>query len=241
MGPFLFCDLVDYDLYERFLLMSYATKLLLTSRQYANDAEKLIALFLKKTEDRCGQEVFTTNMHSLSHLTWQVKMWRHYGPLWSSSAIMFDSANHLPKTTFTGTVNHLRLLVERYLRNKTERDKVPDNDLLKDLCLSMRNEKKCESEKIRTVQGSSVKIFSIIWGSRCSTSKFAIRKKKTHLFLFFRRSIEIRIDQFYSMSGSNFARIVLFNVIKSFKPQQSRVDFYSYVEVKPSCETLCVM
>ena len=173
VGPVLFCDLAGYDLYERFHLLSYATKLLLTSRQYANDAEKLIALFLKKTEDRCGQEVFTANMHSLSHLTWQVK---NYGPPWSSSAIMFESANHLLKTKFTGTVNHLRLLVERYVRNKAERDKVPDNDLLKDLCLSMRNEKKCESEKICTVQRSSVKFF--FDNLRFKMFNFQIRNKK---------------------------------------------------------------
>ena len=181
---------MDYDLYERFHLMSYATKLLLTSRQNANDAEKLIALFLKKTEDRCGQAVFTANMHSLSHLTWQVK---NYGQLWSSFAIMFESANHLLKTKLTGTVNHLRLLVERYVRNKTERDKVPDNDLLKDLCLSMRNEKKCEIGKIRTVQGSSVKMFFDNLSFKMFNFQIRNKKKENSFVSFFlRRSIEIR-------------------------------------------------
>ena len=173
VGHVPFCHLVDYDLYERFHLMSYATKLLLTSRQYANDAEKLIALFLKKTEDRCGQEVFTANMHSLSHLTWQVK---NYRPLWSSSAIMFESANHILKKIFTCTLHHRRLLVERYVRNKTERDKKPDNDLLGDLFPSLRNEKKCESEKFRTVQRPSVKSF--FDNPRFKMFNFQTRNKK---------------------------------------------------------------
>ena len=103
-GPVLSCDLVDSDLYERFHLIVYATNLHLTSRQYSNDAEKLISLFLKKTEDRNGQEVLTANLHPLNHLTMQVK---NCCPLWSSSAIKFESANYLLTRNFIGTVNHL--------------------------------------------------------------------------------------------------------------------------------------
>ena len=178
VGPVLSCDLVDSVLYERFHLMSYATNRHLTSRQYANDAERLISLFLKKTEDRNGQEVFTANFHSFNHLTMQVK---NHGPLWSSSAIMFESANYLLQTKFNGTVNHL-WLVERYVRNKTEQNKVPDNDFLRDFCLSM------QKRKNRIVKGSSVKIF--LDNLRFKVFNFKTGKKRTHFF--FRRSVEIR-------------------------------------------------
>jgi len=46
-----------------------------------------------------------------------------FGPLWSTSAVMFESANYLLKKTFSGSVNHMDLLVERYIRNKVSRRK----------------------------------------------------------------------------------------------------------------------
>ena len=44
-----------------------------------------------------------------------------FGPLWTTSAFMFESANYLLKKTFCGSVNHLDLVIERYLRNKSVR------------------------------------------------------------------------------------------------------------------------
>ena len=128
VSPVVFYEFIDYDLYESFQFLSYATKLLLTSANYADDADKLIQIFLKITEDRFDAEVFVANIHSLNHLSWQVKS---HGPLWCSFAIILESANHLLKTKFTGTVNHLRVLVERYLRNTAKRKETPANYLLK--------------------------------------------------------------------------------------------------------------
>ena len=54
-------------------------------------------------------------MHSLRHLAWQAK---NFGPLWTTSATAFESAHHILAVKFTGSVNHLELLVERYSRCK---------------------------------------------------------------------------------------------------------------------------
>ena len=44
--------------------------------------------------------------------------------------MMFESANYLLQSKFTGTVNHLQLLVERYIRNKDSyRREIGDNKL----------------------------------------------------------------------------------------------------------------
>ena len=78
-------------------------------------------------------------MHSLNHLPWQVKK---FGPEWCTSAKMLESANHLLKAKLSGTVNHLRLIVEMYNRYKSVKRRKPVKDALHDLCLNLRKEKK---------------------------------------------------------------------------------------------------
>ena len=52
--------------------------------------------------------------HLTRHLAWQCKF---FGPLWTTPATMFESANnHLIKTS-TGTVNTCSLIFKRYIRN----------------------------------------------------------------------------------------------------------------------------
>ena len=99
-------------------------------------ADNLIQLFLKRTEDAYSDIVFSPNLHSLNHLAWQVK---NFGPLWSCSSMMFESANYLLKTKFTGTVNILPLVVERYHRNKDTLKQHVEEDSLADLCHQFRN------------------------------------------------------------------------------------------------------
>ena len=57
----------------------------------------------------------TYKLHSLQHLAWQVK---NFGPLWTTSATAFEPAHHILAVKFTGCVNHLEFLVERYSRCK---------------------------------------------------------------------------------------------------------------------------
>ena len=55
------------------------------------------------------------NFHLLRHLAWQCKL---FGPLWTTSATMFESANNHLIKTLTGTVNTCSLIVKRYIRNR---------------------------------------------------------------------------------------------------------------------------
>ena len=82
---------------------------------YVDEADNLIQSFLTKLKTSHSEEVFTPNVHAMLHLAWQVGSLR---PLWTTSAMMFESANYILQSKFTGTVNHLQLLVERYIRNK---------------------------------------------------------------------------------------------------------------------------
>ena len=109
--------------------LSYAIRLLLESDKYLIECDQLIIDFCTGLGvlDRAEQ---TFNLHSLRHLTWQV---RNYGPLWTASWFAFQSAHHSLVSTFTGSVNHLRLLVERYLVKKSVLGSNIENDALFDL------------------------------------------------------------------------------------------------------------
>ena len=55
------------------------------------------------------------NYHFLRHLAWQCAT---FGPLWTTSATMFENANNHLIRTLTGTVNTCSLIVSRYIRNR---------------------------------------------------------------------------------------------------------------------------
>ena len=61
------------------------------------------------------EKMDTINFHLLRHLSWQVE---NVGPLFTTSAAMFESANRLLIAPLTGTVNHCQLMVCRFLRAK---------------------------------------------------------------------------------------------------------------------------
>ena len=146
MGPIVLRGLISPALNERLHLLSYFTRLLLSSIIFVNEADKLIKKFLNQMEEICGTNVFSPNVHSLNHLSWHVK---NYGPLWCTSAIMFESANYLLKTKFTGTVNLLRLIVEWYNRNKKIRREMPSNDALFGFCQKLRRERATMQPSLR--------------------------------------------------------------------------------------------
>ena len=115
LGPPILYGKVSKVAYTRFMLLSYSIRLLLTNSCYCDEAEPLIKKFLDLTVAQYDEYCFTIKVHFLNHLSWQV---RNYGPLWCTSAFMFESANHLLSRPFTGTVNHLDLITEQFLRRK---------------------------------------------------------------------------------------------------------------------------
>ena len=133
VGPSVLPFSISPALCERLYLLRYFTRLLLSSNIFVNEADKLI-----KVSAPNRRNVFSPNVHSLSHLCWEVKK---YGPPGCISAITFESANYLLKTKFTETVNHLRMIVERYNRNKNIRQEMPANDTLLGFCQKFRRER----------------------------------------------------------------------------------------------------
>ena len=55
------------------------------------------------------------NFHLLRHLAWQCKT---FGPLWTTSATMFENANNHLIKTLTASFNTCSLIVSRYIRNR---------------------------------------------------------------------------------------------------------------------------
>ena len=138
VGPAVFRSFVNKSLYERFHLLSYSTRLLLFSSEHCRVAENLFERFHLLTAEAHSDKVFSANIRSVNHLVCQVSC---FGPLWCTSAIMFESANYLLRCKFTGTVCHLKVLVDRYIRNKNSCCENPRKDTLYDLCLSLRERK----------------------------------------------------------------------------------------------------
>ena len=106
----------------------------MTSSDYAKGAEKHLDRLLDMTQEDHSEGVFFRKGARTDASTWQV---RNYGPLWTTSGMMFESAYYLLSSIFTGTVNHLSLLVERYHKSKDLRPATLENDRLAKFCNEM--------------------------------------------------------------------------------------------------------
>ena len=229
----MFKSYIQSELYERFHLLSYVTRLLLISKKYADEAHKLIKVFLKKTEETFDSQVFTANVHSFNHLAWQVK---NFGPLWCTSAMMFESANYLFRTKFTGTVNHLRLIVERYLRNKADRRRLPEKDALESFRLELRREK---TEEVQKDSNTSGKLFFEKFRYKTFTLR-ASKYENANSFISFMHNNLVSygiVCSFYKLFGANYAVVQRLKVNSSGKPSLSSVDAVS-LEVTETAEEL---
>ena len=51
IGPVLFSFALNDQFYERFMSLSYSVRQMMISADYAEDAKRLVSLFLKKTKD----------------------------------------------------------------------------------------------------------------------------------------------------------------------------------------------
>ena len=193
--------------------------------------------FHKITEENRGLDVFSANMHSINHLPWQVK---NFGPLWCTSATMFESANHLLKAKFSGTVNHLRLIVEWYNRYKSIKQRKPVKDALHDLYSILRKEKKsfqpnhCVQRNWRS--GSAEKF----WFDTCSIKNFnvqSISKSEPNAYVsLMSEGDELfgAIEIFFSFASTNYAVVSCFAVIECVKPKNVDLNIFSFIHVKLS-------
>ena len=235
-GPVLFSFSINDELYERFMLLSYSIRLMMLSRDYLPNAEKQLNCFLMKTKEQFGEQTFSANLHSLTHLPWQV---RHFGPLWTVSAMMFESANYLLQSNFSGTVNHLPLLVERYQRNKQSMKTSVTNDNLRNFCHRLRNTKNfrrklCLTNIPKDLTGSGDVFYSNCFSGLLMLDSLAHSTSKNSCFCF-RTESKKRYGQariFFVSDGIKKVSVQLFDVIRRYKSSMtSKIDVDSYVQV----------
>ena len=76
----------------------------------------LIEAFCKNIHFKFPSRPFESiKFHLLRHLAWQCET---IGPLWTTSAFLFESANHFLIKPVTGTVKTCKFLVQRYIWNR---------------------------------------------------------------------------------------------------------------------------
>ncbi len=127
----------DMKVYRRNLMrLVFATRQLYESCNKADVCGFLLERFCSSVVRKLKDKKFSgINFHSLRHLAWQVE---NIGPLWTTSAFGFESANNQLLMTFTGNKNFGDLLVKRYIRNREIIRADPQDDQLTDFIHSLR-------------------------------------------------------------------------------------------------------
>ena len=80
-----------------------------------NSAEACLTKFVIQVEELYGLKCCSFNVHQLIHLAQSVK---DCGPLWSSSAFIFESNNHVLNKMFHGTQYVPNQIVESFIRKR---------------------------------------------------------------------------------------------------------------------------
>lgn len=118
-GPIVLKGVIDDDLYNHFMLLHIAIKILVDNelcREFSSYARDLILLFVKQCEEYYGIEFMSYNVHNLIHLTDDVE---RNGPLDSFS--LFDFENMLQE--IKGVLRKHDKPLEQIIRRLEEREK----------------------------------------------------------------------------------------------------------------------
>ena len=118
-GPIVLKGVIDDDLYNHFMLLHIAVKILVDNelcREFSSYARDLILLFVKQCEEYYGIEFMSYNVHNLIHLTDDVE---RNGPLDSFS--LFDFENMLQE--IKGVLRKHDRPLEQIIRRLEEREK----------------------------------------------------------------------------------------------------------------------
>ena len=118
VGPVVFKDHIDKNLYKHSMKLIVAVRLLLESccesdlveaDDLLNDfCEEIVSIFQ-------NEKIETINVHLLRHLVYQT---RRFGTLFIFSAMSFESANRLMRSTATGTHSFCSLICRRYVQKQ---------------------------------------------------------------------------------------------------------------------------
>ena len=104
-----------------------------------------------------GRNFESINFHLLRHLAWQCET---FGPLWTTSASLFESANHYLIRPVTGTLNTCKLLVQRFIRNRELLTSELENDSLKPFIEDLFGRKRLVKDDYCLVKTSSVELLA---------------------------------------------------------------------------------
>ena len=210
----------------------------MVSREHTDEAERLIFDFLEKTKAQYSDTVFSANTHSLMHLAWQVKQ---FGPLWCASSMMFESANYLLQSKFTGSVNHLPLVIERYHRSKQSlRESVRHHKLL-DYCNSLRKtskffRKRAISNGVPDDLCNAGDLFYSNYQSSAFHLDSLAHSSSFNSFISFKHNNKLRFGQirlFFNKNGAEMIGVYQFKVVQTTKcPTPVSCELYSFVKVE---------
>ena len=92
----------------------FAVRVLYDRAEEFKLCDELLNEFCLSMSEKTGK-FESINFHLLRHLAWQAKS---YGPLFTTSTSMFESANHWLIAPLTCTVNHCELMTSRFLRRR---------------------------------------------------------------------------------------------------------------------------
>ena len=134
VGPIVFFETIENSLYEQMSILVYSLRLLMENSSSGNVkmAESLLKQFCENVVDTFGgnARIETINMHSLRHLADQV---RRFGPLFTCSAMSFESANRILSQVFTGSHHELEVICRRFLQLQRFHDLSIENEQISDL------------------------------------------------------------------------------------------------------------
>ena len=114
----------------------FATRSLFNTIANADFSDRLLNEFCRSMAEKT-EKMESINFHLLRHLGWQAK---NIGPLFTTSASMFESGNCLLIAPLTGTVNQCQLMTSRFIRAKS--------------VLKMELREDCLSSVIKDFQGN---------------------------------------------------------------------------------------
>ena len=132
----------------------FSIRELFESSNNANLCDQLLNEFYLSMADKTNK-IESINFHLLRHLGWQAK---NIGPLFTTSAAMFESANRLLIAPLTGTVNRCQLMVWRFVRAKMIAKMSIKDDCLTEMLTNFHEKRKLD-ESYGFVESSETRKF----------------------------------------------------------------------------------
>lgn len=165
---------------------------------------------------------------------------------------MFESANYLLKSSFTGTVRHLELVIERYLRRKDLIEKPVNTDALTDVISNLLGKKNSKyiagavdltriPESFKSSIGSRKLLGSQLCGELMLDSFYSQKGDKNSYVSFSSTRTRFfgQIQAFVEDDNAISCIVKLFRVNQSYKcPVMVKADLVSYVDVETSDELI---